>query len=137
MPQPVKMPVNEVPARVSAAMEFLMQLTYKTKGSIAVTSVGSEEYAGQKLTVSEQDAQKAACNLLTSYFNGTMGSDQFEALYNKVVTSMTQIEEQSPDHGDETTGVVPCPHCSQNGHRDKCPMCRGFGRLKITPFSGS
>lgn len=136
-PPPVKMPVNEVPARVSAAMEFLMQLTYKTKAVVAVTSVGSEEYVGQKLTTFEQDAQKAACSLLVSYFNGNMGSDQFESLYNRVVTSMTQIEENEPPPMDDTTGILPCPHCAQNGHRDKCPMCRGFGRLKIVPFGGS
>lgn len=119
------LPINEVPARVNAAMEFLMQLTHKTAEKIAVHPMGSANYDGQLLTAAEMEAQASACKLLTQYFNGTMGSDQFETAYRNALSQIAQEE------AEERPGRTPCLCVIARGQAlAACPMCRGTGEIQ-------
>lgn len=105
---------NEVPARVTLALEFLAQLTFKTMTRGMVSGVGMAEIDGQELLPVEHEAQAAACNMLTAYFEGRLEPTAWEV-------NVTRA------HLPGAAQITGCPRCGGTGKLDdrKCPACNG------------
>ena len=119
---------SEPPARVRAAMEFLCNLSMKTRSVVAVSDIAIEEFAGQVLTAAETEAQQTACRMLSSYFKGNLPLDFWEELREKRVG---QPLPSSPGM------VIRCAACAPGPTQPDCVLCHGAGQLLIFPTSGS
>lgn len=121
------------PARVQAALVFLNQLTAKTGVIYACTDMrGLEVEQGQRLAPHEVEAQKAACNMLTQYFEGTLPLTHYDPQWTPPhVPVAVPVEKCLPDKGpDHTT----CPACMIWGSASKnCDICSGVGIIRPIP----
>jgi hypothetical protein len=112
--------LNEPPARVLVALHFLKHATQKTMTQLAVNDVGFQEVEGQKLTEDEEWTHKAACKVLTDYFQGRFKLDRWEKGMQEEV------------RGGPGT-VLNCLACSPGPPKPNCQMCRGTGTLIAYP----
>lgn len=105
------------PARVRVAVEFLNNLSFKTMPRVAMNDVNIETIDGQKLSLREQEAQSAACNLLISYFKGELPQDVFEK--QEVLGKGT---------------IINCLACNPSRPPSpSCRICQGTGSLIVFP----
>lgn len=112
---------DEPPARIRMAVDFLALLIHKQMSRAAVNDISIEWAEGQKLIGSEIEAQIAACDLLTKYFEGKLRPDVFE-------------KRETEDLG----AIIRCPGCFAQGNADGtvCDVCCGRGRVYIKPVGG-
>lgn len=115
-------PMNEVPARVRAALDYLSLLTVKGMTRAAVNDITIELIDGQDLTPSEERARGAACDMLTSYFRGDLQTNLQEQVGYRVMLQHA---------GGQVLVERPCPVCKIPGV-DSCPYCGGTGRVQMT-----
>lgn len=118
---------DELPARVQVALEFLENLTRKTRAQIAVNDHpgGIEVVPGQQLTSYEKDAQVAACGLLENYFAGRLAVNSWENLDLEIKKSAVLSKRGSIQ--------IRCIMCSSDGVNPNCIMCRGLGEILVYP----
>lgn len=121
------------PARVQAALVFLNQLTAKTGVIYACTDMrGLEVEQGQKLAPHEVEAQKAACNMLTQYFEGTLPLTHYDPQWSPPSAPLANPVEP-PCCYVKTPDYASCPACIIWGSlNEKCDMCNGTGAIKLT-----
>lgn len=114
-------PRDEPPARIRLAVDFLALLIHKQMPRAAVNDISIEWAEGQKLIGSEVEAQIAACDLLTRYFEGKLRPDIFE-------------RQETEDLG----AIIRCPCCFAQAATDGtvCDVCEGRGRVFIKPVGG-
>src|SRR5271165_1225181 len=104
---------DRVPSRVIAAMQFLSQLTDKTRPQIAVGTVGEPcEFDGQELSNYELDARNAACKLVEDYFNGAMKMDTWEK------------KSEIVHHEEGKGSILNCHACAARGQTDYGKICK-------------
>ena len=122
---------NQVPARISVAMGYLVQVTHKTADHVFPTSMGTlQEIPGQKLTEEEVWAQRAACDLLVKYFAGTMELSNLERL--------DQAKSDVLGSADKPGMIIRCFACTQKDRiDDNCIFCHGEGNLLIFPVESA
>lgn len=120
VPQPDRRP----PARITTALEFLRDLSFKTMDRAAISDVAIEVIPGSKLTDSEQNTRVAACSVLEDYFLGRLQPTQQEQLEQK------KLEEDDSDVG----GTMRCLACDPRiKPSPNCIYCKGSGFILVLP----
>jgi hypothetical protein len=125
----------EVPPRVEKAFELLRALTLKTSVNMAgrversgSQDLGTLEVEGQKLTIEEQQVQRAALELLSSYFNGKLKESGWDGVR----------ERQAEEEGEpKLWNEISCPNCMVHNRQmqGNCLMCGNAGRVKVARVS--
>lgn len=111
---------GQPPARVRLAVDFLALLIHKQSPRPAVNDISIEWSEGQKLIGSEIEAQIAACDLLTRYFEGKLRPDSFE-------------RKGTEDRG----ALVNCPACyGRDLGGAICSICLGQDKVYLKPVGG-
>ena len=116
---------QEAPARVRMAAEFIRDMTFKGMSRIAVNDLSIEEIEGKELTIREEEARTAACNLLTSYFKGELNRDTWE-----------KDEGQGRPMGGVPGELITCFACPANRPRQECRFCKGTGVVIVYAATG-
>ena len=114
---------NEVPARVRMALAFLDHMVIKRITRVAVNDISIEEIQPPRLTVEEETAQGAACDLLTQYFNGKLKHDKWE---------QTDLELRSKPEMETDVTMMNCFGCGGSGS-PQCRICKGAGKVVVKP----
>lgn len=118
---------NEAPARVRVAVDFLLNLSYKTMPRAAANDISIEVIPGQDLTASELRTQDAACEMLYDYFGGKMKGSDWERKF---------LDRSRPQELDGPAGsLVDCSRCNGRTGNTECGICHGHGCVKVIPFS--
>ena len=123
--------LNEVPARVKVAMDYLAMMTFKVMPRCAVNDVGFNELDALKLTTAEENAQSAAANMLLDYFQGDLKANTMEKL---MVEQEKAVAKKKGENAKETKILI-CPRCGERPQlRSNCPICEGSGQVAISRF---
>lgn len=129
MQQPQQPPMVEaiMPVRVNRALEFHTMITQKTMDRPVVSETSFDIVKGQGLTDEEANAFASACNLLSSYFSGRLGPDQWEGM--KLEMIVHTIGRGIP------WSTVQCDQCKNMAPemKERCTKCHGSGILMIRP----
>lgn len=121
--------VSYPPARVQVAMEYLLQLTFKTMPRAAVNDMSIDWQDGQKLIGSEIESQMAACDLLTEYFRGNLKQDDWE------LQAVMNEKHRAAGVPDGPGLAMQCLACPAGRYNPSCVMCRGSGKVIVYPMS--
>lgn len=120
-----RVPDIVVPARVVKAMEFLNTVTAKTAARAAANEMSIETIPGQKLSPEEENAQSAALNCLTHYFDGRLKMDEWEQLRHDAIKKQAET-------GVKKGTLCNCLMCGGLRRPKKdCPLCEGSGTVLV------
>lgn len=120
--------LDDVPARVKVAITYLEEINEKTAPKIALSDTTHETVDGQELSGPEIQAQTAACNLLTQYFQGKLEPSLWESAQLAQSTALDDNHQPLPAE----IKSIECPFCKGKG----CPMCLNKGRLMWSAVRG-
>lgn len=127
--QQVQSPVTHgpPPARVRVALEFLTDLTVKGMTRAAANDISIELIPGQKLSMDEVEAQKAACACLKEYFAGRTRPDRYEQIAQKKIETRT-LANGKPGM------ILQCIGCAAMPNKmPYCKVCHGTGEIMVFP----
>ncbi len=125
LPQPPQR-MEEPPARVKVAMDYLRDLTMKTMPQVAVNGMEIREIDLTRLTSGETSVQSTACDLLKQYFTGSLQPDHWER--------------QQGEFGGELNRragmLLRCPSCLGDMSKPDCLVCKGAKDVIVFPAAG-
>jgi len=114
-------PQEEIPGRVRVAMALLDKCRDKTAAKpfySGIDGVGASQLDGVELEPEERIAQRAACELLASYFSGKLKA--------------TRSEKQLALEARKLKRLLQCPLCVKRGRIvENCEVCGGNGSIVV------
>lgn len=122
-------PINEQPARIKTALEYLGMLTFKTMPRAAVNDQidGIQWAEVPKLTGNELAAQSSACEMLRRYFSGELSLDAREIGDSKIKNKLMNEGNSAGVH----IGCFACIRTIGDIPNPKCKFCKGSGEVLV------